>query len=307
MKLSLVIPVYNEEELIPELYKRIIASLKKYFPHNDYEIILTDDGSTDETFRQLTLLHKKDKRVKCIQFSRNFGHHIAITAGLDIAKGDYIVMMDGDLQDQPEEIIKLYKKLQEGYDVVYAVRKNKKFGFLKKTMSNLFNIFIKKMIKEDIVINSTIFRIMTKQVNENMKLLKERNRYLVGIIGWIGFRHAPQPVEHGERFSGKTKYTLQKQINLALNAIFAYSNYPLHFIISIGFFFAVFFFLTAVIMIGASIIYHTHIIEWLLIVCAIFIIGGIQIIILGIIGEYVGRNYIEDKNRPLYLIKQLLL
>ncbi len=306
MKISLVIPVFNESEVIPVLYSRIDKTLKKDFPKFQREIIFIDDGSTDNTFNELEKLHKKDPSVKVIQFSRNFGHHIAISAGLDKTTGDIIVMMDGDLQDQPEEIIKMYKKLQEGYDVVYAIRKNKKFGFFKRFSSYLFNALMRRLIKENIVINSTIFRIATKQVIQEVRSLRESNRYLVGIIGWVGFNHAPQPVEHGRRYKGKTKYTLSHQLNLALDAIFAYSAYPLHFFLKVGgaILFLDFLFIASIIF--RKIAYNSSINPLEIFAAVVIILGGMQIVILAIIGEYVGRLYIENKNRPLYIIKSEL-
>ncbi|GIW61817.1 MAG: glycosyl transferase [Patescibacteria group bacterium] len=306
MKISLVIPVFNESEVITVLYSRIDKALKKDFPKFQREIIFIDDGSTDNTFNELKKLHKKDPSVKVIQLSRNFGHQIAISAGLDKTTGDIIVMMDGDLQDQPEEIIKLYKKLQEGYDVVYAIRKNKKFGFFKRFSSYLFNVLMRRLIKEKIVINSTIFRIATKQVIQEVRSLRESNRYLVGIIGWVGFNHAPQPVEHGKRYKGKTKYTLSQQLNLALDAIFAYSAYPLHFFLKVGGAILLLDFLFIVFIIFRKIAYNGLINPLEIFAAILVILGGMQIIILAIIGEYVGRLYIENKNRPLYIIKSEL-
>ncbi len=306
MKISLVIPVYNESEVIPILYSRIDKALKKDFAKFQKEIIFVDDGSTDNTFNELEKIHKKDSSVKVIQFSRNFGHHIAISAGLDKTTGDIIVMMDGDLQDQPEEIIKLYRKLQEGYDVVYAVRNNKKFGFFKRFSSYLFNALMHRLIRDNIVINSTIFRIATKQVIQEVRNLRESNRYLVGIIGWVGFNHAAQPVEHGKRYTGKTKYTFSKQLSLALDAIFAYSAYPLHFFLKLGGIILFIDFLYIASIIFRKIAYNSSINSLEILTSVILILGGIQIVILSLIGEYVGRLYIENKNRPLYIIKSEL-
>lgn len=305
MKLSIVIPILNEEETINELYSRMINSLRDDFKKFDYEIIFIDDGSKDKSFDILKSIHKKNNKVKIIQFSRHFGHHIAITAGLDIASGNFIVMMDGDLQDKPEEIIKLYKKINEGYDVVYAVRKNKKFSYYKKMSSNIFNFVIKKLIDEEIVINSTIFRIITKQALIESNKLREQNRYLVGIFGWIGFKHGAQEVNHGERFKGETKYTLSKQIELAFNAIFAYSSFPLFLAMKIS---LILFFVA--LLITASLIYSkltTNMFEaWKITLIAIILIGGIQTLFLGLIGTYLGRLYIENKKRPLYITKQII-
>src|SRR3989338_2716520 len=233
-KISVIIPLYNEADNIAELHRRLKDALQKDFATFDYEIIFVDDGSSDAIESLLLNLHTQDPKVKVLQFSRNFGHHIAITAGLDYASGDYVVMMDGDLQDQPEEIIKLYRQLKSGYDVVYGERVQKKFSLFRRILSGLFNFLIKRFIDEPIVINSTIFRIMTKQVVESIRLLRERNRYIVGIIGWVGFKHAGVPVEHGKRYKGESKYNLSRQLALAWNAIFSFSSYPLKWIIRLG-------------------------------------------------------------------------
>lgn len=305
-KISFVVPIYNEEENIAELYRRLKQAAVNDFRNFEHEIIFVDDGSRDQSFELLENLHAKDRNIKAIQFSRNFGHHIAITAGLDMAAGDFVVMMDGDLQDQPEEILKLYNKLQEGYDVVYAERINKKSGLVNRVLSNLFNMMIRKLIDEPIVINSTIFRIMTKQALESVNLLRERNRYLIGIIGWVGFKHAVQKVEHGKRHAGKSKYNFSKRLSLALSAIFSFSNYPLQLIIKTGLFFVLGSFLVGASIVYKKIFYGVPVLGWSSLISAVLVMGGIQIIILGIIGEYVGRNYIETKNRPLYIVKRYL-
>lgn len=303
-KISVVIPLYNEEENIHELHRRLSAALNKDFADLEHEILFVDDGSRDNTFKLVQELKEKDPNVKAIQFSRNFGHHIAVTAGIDFATGDYVVMMDGDLQDQPEEIIKLYNKLQEGYEVVYGRRVNKQFSATKKMLSNLFNMFIKKLIDEDIVINSTIFRIMTKDVAENIRQLREQNRYIVGIIGWVGFNHVHQDVAHGERYAGQSKYNLSKQFKLAFDAIYSFSSYFLKLIVKLGLLLV----LASLVMI-VYVLYKTLIVKstvqgWSSIMISVLLVGGLQIIVLGVIGEYIGRIYKEAKGRPLYVIKK---
>ncbi|MBI5127053.1 glycosyltransferase family 2 protein [Candidatus Roizmanbacteria bacterium] len=307
MKISIVIPFYNERGNVNIIYKRLSVTLRKYFRNFSYEIIAVDDGSQDITLELLKKLRKKDNNIKIIGFSRNFGHHIAITAGLDHAAGDYIVMMDGDLQDQPEEIVNLFNKLKKGYDVVYAVRKNKKFGILKKLSSSLFNYIIKFLINENIIINSTIFRIMTKQVKESIGQLRESNRYIVGLVGWVGFKHGYCFVEHGERSNGKTKYNFFKQLDLAINAITSFSDYPLKIANRVGLLLVMASFVLNIYIIFRKFAYNTPIIGWTSLFSSIILIGGIQIILLGIMGEYLGKNYIESKKRPLYVIKTKLL
>ena len=304
-KISFVIPIFNEEENIPELYTRLVNSIKKDFSDFDYEIILVNDGSTDSSQKQLEALHQKDNKVKVIEFSRNFGHHIAITAGLDYAEGDYVVMMDGDLQDQPEEVIKLYDLLKSGkFDIVYGHRAHNKFGFFKRFFSKMFNVIFKFLLNESFVISNTIFQIMTKQVVENIRDLREQNRFIVGIIGWLGFSQGVQAVEHAKRYKGKTKYSFSKQVGLALNAIFSFSDYLLKLINKIGFSFILFSVGLITYALYKKIVFDSPVSGWTSLIISIFLIGGIQLIVLGIMGEYIGRTYMEIKKRPLYIVRK---
>jgi len=305
-KLSVLIPIYNEADNISELYRRLKDSLTKDFADFQYEILFVDDGSKDDSFEQLKKLREQDYNVKIIQFSKNFGHHIAITAGLDYVEGDIVVMMDGDLQDQPEEMINLYRKLEEGNEVVFAKRVNKKFPFYKKMLSSLFNWIIAQLIQEKIVINSTIFRMMRKQVVESLRELREQNRYVIGLVGWVGYKHASQDVEHGIRFKGKTKYTLSSQFTLAINAIYSFSDYFLKIIIKVG---LIFIFFSVLLVLFVLYQYWAHNITvsgWTSIMLSIFLVGGVQILVLGVIGQYIGRIYMEVKGRPLYIIRKFV-
>jgi glycosyltransferase involved in cell wall biosynthesis len=302
-KISVVLPIYNEQDTIPELYKRLTTALRYDFSDFSYEIVFIDDGSKDQSPLLLKKLSDTDPTVKSIIFSRNFGHHIAISAGLDYATGDYVVIMDSDLQDEPESIVILYNKLQEGYDVVYAQRLNKKFGWFKRTMSKFFLTCMHFLINEKIEINSTIFRIMKKQVVEEVRRIREAQRYVVGIIGWVGFKHTSVPVEHGLRKYGETKYPFFKQIKLACNAIFSFSEYPLRLITLLGFFFTVVSFCLGSWIVMRSFLYQAPVLGWTSLIVAVLFMGGIQLSVIGIIGEYLGRLYIEAKKRPLYVIR----
>ncbi len=302
-KISIIAPIYNEEETIPEFYNRLMIVLQKDFSCFLYEIILVDDGSTDQSAYILKKLSEQNECVKSIIFSRNFGHHIAISAGLDHATGDYVVMMDSDLQDQPENIKFLYHKLVEGFDVVYGDRLNKKFDFLKRSYSALFIAFMKSLMREKIEINTTIFRIMTKQVADEVIRLRESQRYLVGVIGWVGFKHTSVSVEHGIRKYGTTKYSFLKQFSLACNAIFSFSEYPLRLITVLGFMFMTLSFILVGYIIIRYFFQSLSVQGWTSLIAAILFMGGIQLLVLGIMGEYLGRLYIEIKHRPLYVIK----
>jgi len=302
MKLSFVIPVYNEEQSILELHRRIKKVLEKDFPFFDYEIIMVDDGSTDNSFKIMKGLHDDDKNIKVIKFSRNFGHHIAITAGLDVTKGDFVVLMDGDLQDQPEEIIKLWNEMQKGYDVVYGRRKNKKFGFFKVFTSTIFNFILRRFMDKRMEINSSIFRIMTKQVIEQVRRLREADRYVIGLIGWVGFKHSFREVIHGDRYAGKTKYNLRKEFTLAFNAIFSFSNFFIKLISVTG----LIIILISLILLIWILVVGKVILSWSLTVALFFFMGGLEILFIGIIGMYIARIYSLSKGRPLYIIETIL-
>jgi glycosyltransferase involved in cell wall biosynthesis len=302
-KISLVLPIYNEQDTIPELYRRLTAALAQDFSDFLHEIIFVDDGSKDKSPLLLKKLSDTDPIVKSIIFSRNFGHHIAISAGLDYATGDYVVIMDSDLQDEPESIIALYNKLQEGYDVVYAQRLNKKFSWFKRFMSASFIYCMKKLMNEKIEINTTIFRIMTRQVVDQVVRLRERQRYLVGVIGWVGFRHTSVPVEHGIRKFGETKYSFFKQIKLACNAIFSFSEHPLRLITLLGFIFMFISFSLVGLILLRYFYQNVTVAGWTSLIAAILFMGGVQLLVLGIMGEYLGRLYAEIKGRPLYVVR----
>lgn len=303
MKISIIAPIYNEQETIQELYSRLINALQKDFTEFMYEIILVDDGSSDRSAYLLQKLSETDECLKSIIFSRNFGHHIAISAGLDHATGDYVVIMDGDLQDQPESIKVLYDKLQEGFDVVYAERLNKKFGFFKRACSSLFIRFMKSLMQEKIEINTTIFRIMTRQVVAEVKQLRENQRYLVGVIGWVGFKHTSVPVEHGIRKYGTTKYSFFKQLKLACNALFSFSEYPLRLITFLGFVFMCLSFILVSYLVVRYFFQSVSVQGWTSLIATVLFMGGVQLLVLGIMGEYLGRLYIEIKSRPLYVVR----
>lgn len=306
-KISIVIPLYNEQETILELYRRLKNALDNDFKNFEHEFIFVNDGSSDNTLMLLEQLYNQDTRLHVISFSRNFGHHIAITAGLDAASGDYIVLMDGDLQDQPEEIKKLYAVLQQGYDVVYGEQKDKKFSWFKRFCSALFCKTIACLISEKITINAYIFRIMTKQVVQEVRRLPERQRYILGLIGWVGFKTTSVSVIHDERRRGVTKYSLAKEIKLALDAIFSFSDYPLRLITRVGFGLV---FVSIVVVAYLFInkwLYGVTLLGWTSMMCAVLFVGGMQLFVLGIIGEYIGRIYVEVKQRPLYIVGARLI
>ncbi|MHB8880748.1 MAG: glycosyltransferase family 2 protein [Thermodesulfovibrionales bacterium] len=308
---SIVIPVCNEEENIPELYRRLTAVMGilcpgRTGPDESYEIVLVDDGSTDRSWQLIRELHERDPRVTGVSFSRNFGHHIAITAGLDHAKGQTIILMDGDLQDRPEEIPGLYRKLQEGYNLVYGIRRVKKDSLPKRFNSFLFWWFLNKFSGIDIPRNQTLLRIFDRKILEVLKNMRERARFIHGMIAWTGFRIALQEVEHAARERGKSKYNLVKLFRLAFNAITSFSVIPLRLATYLGLISSgvglcyASYFLYKKIFLGIPVLGYASIIV------AVLFVGGVQLLILGIIGEYLGRVYQEVQARPVYIVKDHL-
>ena len=304
VEFSIVIPIYNEEENVSELHRRLGTVMKRL---GTYEIIFVDDGSTDKSWQIIKDLHEKDLRVKGLSFSRNFGHHIAITAGMDNAQGKAIILMDGDLQDTPEEIPKLFNKLNEGYDLVYGIRKEKKDSILKRRSSSIFWRLINSFSDINIPRNQTLLRIFDRKILDALKSMRERARFIHGMMAWTGFRTALQEVEHAPRERGKSKYNVIKLFRLAFNAITSFSTFPLRIATYIGLMSSGigliygFYFLYKKVFLGIPVLGYASII------IAVLFIGGVQLLILGIIGEYLGRVYQEVQARPIYIVKEAFL
>jgi len=300
---SLVIPLYNEEEVIHECIKRVTNVM-----HNnefDYEIIFVNDGSSDSTEEIVKQYCDKDKHLKLISFSRNFGHQTAISAGMDNAEGDAIIVMDADLQDPPEVVLKLIEKYEEGYDVVYAIRsKRKGESFFKKISVKMFYRFLKNMCEVDIPVDTGDFRLISRQVCDVLKGLTERNRYVRGLVSWVGFKQTGIYYEREERYAGKTKYPLKKMLKLSVDGITSFSTKPLKLTKWIGIFMAAVGFIYAIIVIIQKLVGIQMQTGWASTMVTILLIGGIQLIMLGITGEYIARIFDESKNRPLYIIKE---
>jgi glycosyltransferase involved in cell wall biosynthesis len=298
---SVVIPVYNEEENIRELFSRLSSAMEAL---GTYEIILVDDGSRDGSWQLIKELHGQDSRVRGVSFSRNFGHHIAITAGLDHARGEKIVLMDGDLQDPPEEIPKLWSRLKEGYDLVYGIRKEKKDSPVKRLTSWCFWWFINRLSGIEIPRNQTLLRMFDRKVLDALNGMRERARFIHGMIAWTGFKVFLQEVEHAQRTKGKSKYNVVKLFRLAFNAITSFSTFPLRLATYLGLLSAGvglcygFYFVYKKIFLGIPVLGYASIIV------AVLFVGGIQLLILGIIGEYLGRVYQEVQARPIYVIRE---
>lgn len=300
MYISVVTPVYKAEEILPELYRRLIESLSKIT--DDFEIIMVNDGSPGNDWEVIKLLAEKDKKVKGINLSRNFGQHYAITAGLDNCSGEWIIVMDCDLQDQPEEIIKLYNKSQEGYDIVLACRKIRKDKFTKKIFSFLFYSFLSYLtgLKQDPSVAN--FGIYSHKVINEVKKLKDSIRYFPSIIKWIGFKQTKIEINHSSRYLGETSYNFKKLLNLATDIILAYSDKPIRIIVKIGISISLLSFIYSIYIIIQHLAGNISVLGFTSIFASIWFLSGVIIMILGIVGLYIGKIFEGVKDRPLYII-----
>lgn len=303
--ISVVIPIYMNEQFIKELYSRLVLTLKKI--SDNFEIIFVDDGSPDSSWTLIKDLTDKEKRVVGIKFSRNFGQHKAITAGLDKSKGEWVVVMDGDLQDIPEEIIKLYNKAtKEGFDVVFARRYHRRDKFTKKLSSKIFYKILGSLIDENIDSSVANFGIYSRKVIENFTKMREHSRLFPLFIKWLGFDICYIDVKHKERNSGKTAYTFSKRIKLAMDTIVSMSNKPLKISIKLGFFLSISSFLFGMILIIKYIIWGIPVQGWTSLMVSIYFLGGLLLSIGGILGVYIGKIFDEVKNRPIYIIDEII-
>lgn len=301
--ISVVSPVYKAEDIIDELVRRLINELSKIT--HDFEIILVEDGSPDKSWLKIEENCKKDKRIKGIHFSRNFGQHQAITAGLYYSKGEWVVVMDCDLQDQPEEISKLYDKAVEGFDVVIARRHVRIDNYFKKCSAKIFYKLF-DYFTDDVTDSTTAnFGIYKRKVILNYNKMKEQNRVFPLFVSWMGFNTGYVDVKHAERKSGKSTYSIKTLFALATNIIISHSNKPLVLSIKFGFTLSLLSFIYGIYIIARRYIYDVPI-GWTAIMVSIFFIGGLIFSNLGMIGLYLGKVFNETKNRPLYIIKDLV-
>jgi dolichol-phosphate mannosyltransferase len=298
--ISVVIPVYNEGSLIDELVKRVKTNVKLIT--EDFEIILVDDGSQDNTWNSIENEAKSENRIKGVKFSRNFGHHYAITAGLHNSSGEWVVVMDGDLQDRPEVIPELYQKGQEGFEVVFVSRQNRPEKIYYRVAQKIFYVALRLLSGIYFDSSQANFSILNRKVVEAFKLLPESSRFYGSSILWLGFKRAKIYADHGKRFSGTPSYSLVKRINLASDIIFSASQRPLKFGIILGLFNSIAALFGGVWIIYAKFEWGYSIIGWPSIIVTILYMGGVILIVTGLLGIYVGRTYHESKARPLYII-----
>jgi len=302
--LSIVIPIFNEGGLLPELYSRLKNVLNPLPVF--HEIIFVDDGSQDGSYSLLQSLAEKDPGVRVIRLSRNFGHQLAITAGMDYCMGDIVVVMDGDLQDPPELIPKLIEKWDEGFDVVYAVRKKRKGeAFLKLFTAFFYYRIFRWITKVQIPSDTGDFRLMSQRALGELRKLRERHRLIRGMVSWVGFRQTGIEYERDRRYAGKSKFSWIKMAQFGLDGITSFSNVPLRIATYLGFIVS-FFSLIKIVELVYSYYYKSLVPGWASIMVAVLFLGGVQLITIGIIGEYIGRIHEEVKNRPLYLIEETI-
>jgi glycosyltransferase involved in cell wall biosynthesis len=302
-KISVAIPVYNEEGNLQELYARLSSVLKT--EKLSYEIILIDDGSTDCSWQIMTELNQKDHQVKILSFSRNFGQMIALSAGLDHASGEAVITMDADLQHPPELIPELLKKWRAGAEVVNTVRKETKGARFSKNLSaRFFYWLISRIARIDLPSNAADYRLLDGKVVETLKGMKERARFLRGLISWVGYQQEFIPYQADPRFSGRTKYSFSRMLAFAMDGIASFSSFPLRLSAYLGLLTAFFSFLYILYAIYIRLFTDQAIAGWASVLVAVLFIGGIQLIFLGIIGEYLCRVFEEVKERPLYILNK---
>ncbi|MBO1057163.1 MAG: glycosyltransferase family 2 protein [Dolichospermum sp. JUN01] len=301
---SLVIPIYNEEENINEMYRRLHHVMEQL--DGDVELILIDDGSRDRSLKMMRELHHRDNRVHYLSLARNFGHQIAVTAGLNFVQGKCIIVMDADLQDPPELILTMIEKWHQEYQVVYAQRiSRQQESRLKRLTAYLFYRILRRLAKVDIPVDTGDFCLMDRQVVDILNSMPERNRYIRGLRAWVGFRQTSVLFERNPRFAGDVKYTFGKSLSLAIDGIISFSTVPLRLATYLGIISAA----IAMIMIILVLYWRifapvSHLIGYTLITISMFFLGSVQLICIGILGEYIGRIYEEVKGRPLYTLKE---
>ncbi|MCL6477815.1 MAG: glycosyltransferase family 2 protein [Peptococcaceae bacterium] len=302
VRYTVVIPVYNEEAVISETYRRLTRVMESV--GEPYELLFVNDGSRDRTVEIIEGFAGSDRRVKLLDFSRNFGHQIAITAGMDYARGDAIVIIDADLQDPPELIPQMIEKWQEGYEVVYAKRSKRKGETLfKRWTASLFYRMLQVLTEVDIPLDTGDFRLIDRKVCAAMRGIREKNRFVRGLVSWVGFRQTAIEYVREERFAGETKYPLKKMLRFALDGITSFSHKPLKLAAYLGFVTSLASFVYLLVSLGQKLFTNSTVAGWASLIACLLLLNGVILILLGILGEYVGRIYDETKNRPLYILR----
>ncbi len=303
--LSIIVPIYNEEETLPELDRRLIGALEDL--GETFEVILVNDGSRDGSFEVMSAMVARDPRIRVIDFSRNFGHQAAFYAGLRRAAGQATILMDGDLQDPPEAIADLVAKWREGFEVVYAIRKHRKEGFLKRTAYSLFYRLLRSIAYIEIPMDAGDFALMDERVVRLLRGMRERNKFLRGLRSWVGFRQIGLPCDRGERYAGRPKYSIRRLFRLAFDGLLAYSYVPLRIAFVLGLLISGVSFLLASVYFLQRIFSPADIPKgFTTLAILVLFLGGVQLLTIGLLGEYLGRIYDEVKRRPEYIERTLL-
>jgi dolichol-phosphate mannosyltransferase len=303
--ISLVIPVHNEQEILPILYERIKTASEDW--HDQYEVIFVDDGSQDSSLEIIKDLNSRDNCIKAISFSRNFGHQTAVSAGLQYTTGDVVIVMDGDLQDPPEQIIDFLEKWKQGYEVVYAIRKKRKEMWYKKIAYYSFYRLLNWMSSIKIPLDTGDFCLMDRVIVDHLNSLPERNRFVRGLRAWIGYKQIGIPYERSARLAGEAKYTFKKLLRLAFDGLINFSYRPLQIFTSLG----------TIVSLVSLLAGAYYLLEWFInpalreelpgytsVIIAVLFLGGVQLISIGVLGEYIGRIFDEVKGRPLFIVSQ---
>jgi glycosyltransferase involved in cell wall biosynthesis len=300
---SIVAPIYNESETLPELYRRVCQVMDGL--GQPWELILVDDGSTDGSTDLICRYARQDPRLRALIFARNFGHQIAVTAGLDYSRGQAVVIIDADLQDPPEIIPELIAKWREGYEVVYAVRAAREGeNWFKLWTASLFYRLIYRITDVRIPLDTGDFRLLDRKVVDVLKQMRERHRFLRGMSAWVGFRQVGVPYRRAARFAGETKYPFKKMLKFAIDAVTSFSYFPLQLATYLGFASAGISILAIPVVIALRLAGSRAFFGQATTLIAVLFLGGVQLISLGILGEYIGRLYDEAKGRPLYILRE---
>lgn len=303
LRYSIVVPAYNEEAVLEESYKRLTRVMKEM--GEPYELIFVDDGSRDETANIIKGFCEQDECVRLVSFSRNFGHQAAVSAGIDFAQGQAVILIDADLQDPPEVIPEMAKKWREGFDVVYGVREKRKGeSVFKRVTAKLFYRFLAAQTEFKIPVDTGDFRLMDRKVCDVLKNLTEKNRYIRGLVSFAGFQQTGISYVREERFAGETKYPLKKMISFAADATTSFSKKPLKIAGYLGTGISIASFIYLFVILYLKLFTDQTVSGWASSMCVTLLLNGVILVILGIMGEYVGRIYDEVKNRPLYIVKE---
>lgn len=304
--LSVVVPCFNEQEVIDETIKRL-GSFCEQAGELDVELIFVDDGSRDRTRELLRAHAQRDPRIRVVGFARNFGHQIAVTAGIDAAHGDAVVLIDADLQDPPEVIHEMVGKWREGYDVVYGTRTERPGESLfKRATAKVFYRLLNKLSDVAIPFDTGDFRLMSRSVVDTLRAMPERDRFIRGMVSWVGFRQVALPYKRASRFAGESKYPLRKMLRFAIDGILSFSTKPLQIAIGFGMLSALLALVGIFYALFLRVFTSIWIEGWTAIMIAVLFLGGGQLICLGILGEYVGRIYNEIKRRPMYVVQEYI-